>query len=262
MNEAEKKAKEAADLAAKSQAGITDEDLVKSMAALEDVLKSSPEGRQKALFQKGMSGALTDAEKTELQQLMAGGNTKPLSETVAKSIEPASQSEGFQKALNVSDYLDDLHTSMSKALVDVASHVEKSDARTQERIMVLAKGMLDIGRGTLEIHKLLKSFGDRLDGVVRNPARPAKTETPGKPEIPNAPSTPQGMGISKGQALDLLGEMFEKSLAEGNKGLSKGGENLELATANYEQFNEISAGLHKELIEYHRSKYANGKAAR
>lgn len=253
--------------AAGASTGVTEEELKKSLDGLDSIVRSTPEGRKAELFQKGAAGTLTSAETTELSNLMAGAQPDGLAKSVTGLTDPNAQSADFQKSLNVSGYLEDLHKSVTAALGAVATHVDRSDARTQEQVMVLAKGLYDIGRVAAESRELVKSLQASLDQVLRQPGRAPKSVAavgasgvqPMEKSFAGAPAGGgQGDVLTKSQIQDYL---FEMSMAA-PEGLSKSGERFDYAISAYEQSSVLSKAMEAEVINYHRARRAQNGAAR
>jgi hypothetical protein len=241
---------------------IHEETLLKSLDKVAEIVKGSPEARKQELFAKGGRGGLSPDEEIELSRLMAGTHTRAVSDSVNKSLDPSAQGEGFTQSIRVNEYLEGLHGSLSKAMQDLAEHVEKSDSRSYDRTIAIAKGVLDIGTVVAKQTELLKALDAKLGVVMQQPVRGPKAVTaqaggqPMEKSLGGQQQQPQGMALSKAAVLDILTEMNEHS----KDGLSKSGEPLVEAITKYEQLDMISPQLAGEVRQHFLSTRANGHA--
>jgi len=115
----------------KAKKSLTVGDLSKSLDALETFAKSGDlPSRKEYLLGKATGEELTKSERDELFNLL-GGNATPdfdsgedsPGESIVKSM---SENDNLQKALDVSDYLQEQHTEMVKSLRRVGEEIEKS----------------------------------------------------------------------------------------------------------------------------------------
>lgn len=241
-----------------ADAGVTEEELKKSMDKLEGIVANTPEGRKNALFAKGGKEGLSEAENLELMKLLGGEPIgKSLKTDVAGVLTP---SDTLEKSLDVSPFIEHLNENLTKSMLVVAEHVEKSDLRHQEQIVVLAKGLLDLGKVVHEGIQLQKSVAERLGIALRQPARMPKAagaggQQPQALEKGFAGGQPQGEQLSKSEVGQLISEMLQDSLANGQKGLSKGGFDITVESSQYEQYNDFSSpAFRAEVIDFARSK--------
>jgi len=248
-----------------SSAAVSEEDLKKSLDQLEGIVDASPSGRKQALLSKAVSGIIGTDENVELMKLL-GGETfaKSLSGGVTDVLNPANN-DTLSKSVDVSPYLDELHNSLSTAMIQVSDHIEKSDARHQEQVVVLAKGILDIGKAVAGIVMFQKSLGEKLGVIERLPARApralgvganqAAAPTPNELAKSREAQNGQSNTLSKAQVNDLLSEMLEQSSTAGLDGMSKGGHNILIESSQYEQFNDFSnKEFQAEVIAFARAK--------
>jgi len=226
---------------------VTEEELKKSMDALETILQGSEDGRKKALFEKGMQGSITPDEQAELMRLMAGANEAGVSKSLADSM----GADTLKKSVDITPYLDEFHATMTKSLVTVGEQLDKSDRLRQEQIVVLAKGLLDIGRVVAENAVLVKSFGERLGVALQQPAQTRRAVTAAPAGA--APAASLGNTLSKSDVSDILFDMQTKS----KDGIAKCGEDLTYAISNWEQFNSLSDAMKAEVAAFRRQ---NGQA--
>jgi hypothetical protein len=206
-----------------------------------------------------MEDKLSSEEKLELMRIIGGESyAKALSDAVGGMLDPGAH-DALAKSVDASPYLDELHTRLSSSMLTIAEHIEKSDARTQEQVVVLAKGLFDLTRAASMTAKMVKGLQDTLNGMMRQPARGPKAA-----ELSLSKGQTGGVGgagggnntLSKQGVLDLLTQM---NMASPN-GLSKAGEDLNMAITIYESSNEISKALLGEVLEFHQSRSGSRSA--
>jgi hypothetical protein len=237
--------------AKKSMAGVTDEDLQKTLDEIEDLYKAGdPAERKKQLLQKAQEGDLTDDENEELLKALRGGDVADdeveFSESLAKGFQ---SNDGLQKALDVSEYLDEQHTELVKALTDVGKHVENEGRRQHDFNLVLAKAIHQVGT-------LVKGMSERLGVIETQPARAPKSRGVRVPQgqaalsksFGGADGSAPGGGeqISRDEILDTMVDMMEKS----HGGTAACGEDILQATAKFEQTGQMSKAMAAEVIEF------------
>ena len=216
---------------------VSVDDLNKSMSALEQIVKGSPMARQTELMQKSLKeGKLPEDENIELMKLLAGEKmSKALTEAIEKSFD-LSGTQQFQKSadsVDASPYLDELDTRISTAFGSFAEHIEKSETRHQEQIVVLAKGLYDLGTVLRESVQLQKGLNEQLQKAMSAPARPPRAVQAGQGTVmekgfgDQGPLKP-GNTISKQDLVKSLLEMQEDGP------LSKSGEDILTAIAKLE----------------------------
>lgn len=230
------------------KSSVTEDELRKSLDKLESVVASSPTGRKKALMSKAMNDSITSEENDELMSLMAGqAQGGALSKGIDDLTAPSNQLQ--KSVLDVSPYLKDMHAVVTSSLQNVAEAFEKSDARHQEQIVVLAKGLLDIGKVAVENMRLVKSLTEQMGVAMRTPGARRSVPTTSAAELVEKSFGGQAAGgsrevqLNKAQVLDIIGQLNEHS----QDGMSKSGENLAVAATKYEQFNQISTPLLAEV---------------
>jgi hypothetical protein len=260
---------QAAGVMNKGQDTVTEEELRKSMDKLENIVSTTPEGRKAALFEKGGKDGLTPEENIELMKLL-GGETlgKSLKDGIAATLNPSDQ---LEKSLDVSPFIEHLNEKLTKSMLDVGEHIDKSDRRNQEQIVVLAKGLLDLGKVAQEGLALSKAIVERLGGVMRQPARgPKAAGAGGQPGqvVPLDKSfggqPHQGEQLSKSEVEGLISEMLQESLSKGQDGRSAAGFDIAVEGSQYEQFNQFSSNAFAAEIQVFakskRAKQINGHA--
>jgi hypothetical protein len=239
---------------ATEQIGI--EELEKSLTKLEDIAKSSGQGRKDALLVKAQTPeGLSDDEKAELIKSLGGGTEPGIAQTVTKSLAPAENDE-LAKSVNVTPYLDELNTAIHAYCTDLAEVVEKSQTRQDEMSLVLVKGVADIGKTVIAQARLIKSLQDRLDTFGREPARAPRAQTSMQQVVQKsfAGSQPGEEQLSKSEVMDLLEDMHKSSIAQGNKGAAMCGEDLNTAITKLENGDLISDALRQEVVQFRRSR--------
>lgn len=228
---------------------LSEEDLRKSLDALEEVVEASDEtSRKQALLEKASSGDLDETERDELFGLLGGqAQTDPsLADSIAKSFEG---NETLAKSLDVSDYLAAQHSEELGALRTLADCIEKSDRRQHEFNLVLAKAVVQMGG-------LVDGMSRRIGVVETQPARGPKAQGVQGAQ-PMAKSFGEGGAggaqLSKSQTLDLLDNMMEKSMQAGGDGIADCGEDLAVSIAKYESQSVLSRNLHDEVVSFART---------
>lgn len=239
----------------KSVDDVTEDDLQKSLDRLADMATDGDTPSRKAdLLSRAQSGEeLTKGERDELFHLLGGGDVEPqggAGDDVAKGMR---NNETIQKALDVSEYLDEQHNELCKALSAVADRLEQSDQRQHEFNLVQARAIVQMG-------ELVKSMSERLGVVESQPARAPKSRgirpTPLQKGFVGEP--PPDQQLSKSDVLDALESMMHESLQKGGSGASERGEDLLKAISKYEQFNTISRPLLHEVQTFRSRQHAAG----
>jgi hypothetical protein len=234
----------------KSTDAVTEEDLQKSLDRLAGMASpGDATSRKEELLSKAQSGEeLAKSERDELFALLGGGDNAPQPNPGEELIKGMRENETIQKALDVSQYLDEQHSELCKALASLADRIEKSDQRQHELNLVQARAIVQMG-------SLVKAMSERLGVIETQPARQPKSRgvraTPLQKGFAGEP--PPGEQLSKSEVLDALESMMHESVEKGGSGASAGGEDLLKAISKYEQFNAISRPLLQEVQAYRRS---------
>jgi hypothetical protein len=58
------------------------------------------------------------------------------------------------------------------------------------------------------------------------------------------------VSLSKNEILDTMEDMMRKSMDSGRQGRAGCGEDINLATAKYEELNQISKAMYEEVLEH------------
>jgi len=215
---------------------IEEDDLEKSLAQLEALAtEGDASSRKDQLLEKAKNGALEKSEQDELYQLL-GGEPKGeefLGEEVLKGFE---ENDDLVKALDVSDFLQEQHTELTKALGTLADYIEKGENRQHQFNLVLAKAVSETGR-------LAKSMAERLGVIEQQPARAPKAKRSAAQAMEKSFAGQDGGNedakLSKSEILDGLEDMIAKSVREGRGGATEDGIDLAVAASKFEQFNQI-----------------------
>lgn len=226
----------------KSKKSLTASDLEASLDRLEAFAKSSDlPSRKETLLAKAGEGELSKSDREELFNLLGGGTVPDQTtsdepgENIVKSM---SENETLQKALDVSDYLQEQHTELVKSLRRVGDEIQKSDHRRHEFNLILAKAVKDIGE---MVKSLSETVGVMAGQPVRAPKSAGITTKPSQVlQKSFAGQPPVGDTLTKSQVLDALDSLMEKSMAAGMSGATDFGEDIAMAVAKYEQTNMIS----------------------
>jgi hypothetical protein len=229
---------------------ISENDLLKSMARLEEVAKSGAGARKQDLLRKSLSGALSDAENAELIKLLAGAQDGGLREQVAKSMSGADNEE-LAKSIDVSNYIAELHKTLCDNMTSLATSIEKSESKSAERESVLAKGLLDLTKAMISQGRLVKSLQEKVDAFGRTPAHgPRAVQSREQLAKSGLAAQAEGPSLSANQVLDTLELMFQKSLTDGGDGVAVSGESYEEAISKFEQTQRIHPQLLQAVVQF------------
>jgi hypothetical protein len=240
---------------------LSEDDLVKSLEKIEALAKSeTPDARKQALLEKAQQGDLPTEERDELFSLMSGGAAADSFGTeVAKSL--TDDSEDIQKAIDISDYVSELHSGLVKALTAVGDRVEKSETHQHETNLVLAKGLLDMGKLAQQTQLLVKAVHEDVASLTQRPIRAPRSQLSGvqgiQKSIGGAPAAEDQ--ISKSEVHSLLHDMLQKSMQEGRDGAAQCGVDITNAASLYEQGGKLGDELMHEVAAFRRGKM-NGTA--
>ena len=237
--------------AEKAKKSLTVGDLSKSLEALESFAKSGDlPSRKDLLLGKAGAGTMSKSEREELFNILGGGNVPSSEETSpAESIvKSMNENENLQKALDVSDYLQEQHGEMVKSLRRVGDEIGKADHRRHEFNMILAKAVKDIG-------DMVKSMSETLANVAGQPVRAPKSlgVTTQKAQVLQKSfggQPPASENLTKSQVLDALDGMMEDSVSKGMSGATDFGEDIAMAVSKYEQTNMISRPMLNAVKEH------------
>ena len=236
----------------KKSMDLSEDDLQKSLDKLGEIATAgSPVSRKDALLKKSLEGEdLSKGEKAELFKLLGGEVEEPETPALSKSVEETfTENDVLQKAVDVSDYLDENQKALIKSLGILSDRVEADGTRQHEFNLVLAKAMSGVG-------KLVKSMSERLGVIESQPARGPKSAgvKPGQvlhKGFGGQPATEDQLNQS--QVLDGLEQLMQKSMSEGRGGFSEGNENITLATAKFESSRQITPSLLTEIRRLNQS---------
>jgi len=215
---------------------LTPSDLQKSLDKLTQFATSGDApSRKERLLSKASSETLSKSEQEELFELLGGVSASEYEpgEAIVKSM---NQNDNLQKALDVSEYLQEQHTELVKSLTNVGDEIQKSDNRRHEFNLVMAKAIRDIGL-------MVKSMSEQMGIIGAQPVRQPKSMgvTRGTQVLQKSFAGREGgESMSKSQVLDGLDELMVESLSKGMQGASEHGEDIALATSKYEQTHMIS----------------------
>jgi len=239
--EMEKKIKKA-----KKSVDLSENDLQQSLDKLVTLAGDDADSRKQVLLSKAQEVELSKAEQAELFNLLGGQEEKDetLGEEIIKGLE---ENDTLQKALDVSDYLQEQHTELVKSLQAMGDALAKSDNRQHEFNLVLAKAMSQMGQHIV-------TMSERLGVIEQQPVRGPKSKglAPLSKSFANRP----GEGMSKSQILDAMDEMTQVSFEKGMSGVAVNGEDLSVAISKYEQFNALSPAMLAQVKAHIESKGA------
>lgn len=237
---------------------LAEDDLSKALDDLETA--AAPKGsdsRKQVLLQKALAGDITDEENGELLGLMKGGAKDVPADghvdEVRKSLDPAT-SDVVQEAFDVTPFLEESYGKVSKALETVAQFQEEGTNAQGEFNTLLAKAMVQVGKNLQESTRMLKAVSARLGVIEHQPARDPKAAGVKPGQVVRKSFAGGGSEgnerLARPEVLGALTDMMQKSMSEGRRGMSRCGEDLTLATAQFESSGEISKALYREVEGY------------
>lgn len=210
-------------------------DLEKSLDKLADYAGQAPESRKEALLSKAQGEELSKSETAELFGLLGGDEVieASLGDEIVKGFEG---NDTLQKALDVSDYLQENQAELCKSLAVLGEHVEKSDSRQHEFNLVLAKAVADVGN-------LVKSVSERIHVIEAQPAHAPKSQARPLQKSFRGQEEDQ---LSKGDLLDTMEDMMKSS----QDGLTTGGEDILKAISKAEIIGQVSPSMMAAIQDY------------
>ena len=233
---------------AKKAEDLSQDDLQKSLDQLESVASEGDKvTRKQTLLAKAQTEELDKSEKDELFQILGAGDKSDEPTLADEVVKGMGDNEDLQKALDVSEYLQENQNELKKSLSVVAEHIEKSDNRQHEFNLILAKAVSSIGKNIL-------GMGERLGVIEEQPARAPKSKGIQPLEKGFANQQPQGEQLSKSEILNGLSEMVEESVSKGMNGALEDGTDLVMASSKFEQFNAINPTLVQRVQKHIQSK--------
>jgi hypothetical protein len=235
---------------------LTQDDLEKSLDRLQTYAEEGDQvSRKEALLSKAATEELEKSEREELFELLGGEATPAdepsLGEEIVKSMD---ENETLQKALDVSDFLQEQHGELCKSLQTLADHQEESDKRQHEFNLVLAKAVADVGN-------LVKSMAEQMGATLAEPARAPKSRGVNAPAPLNksfAGAAPEGEELTKSDMMKgletLMQETMEKS---GGESRLDNGVDLLMEISKFEQ----TGFIHPQVEEIVKSRIMSQRAA-
>ena len=232
-----------------SEKSITPGDLQKSLDRLTAMAEAGDgPSRKDNLLAKANDDTLSKSEREELFELL-GGAAPTVDEPGENIVKSMTSNDTLQKALDVSEYLQEQHSEMVKSLRNVGEEIQKSDNRRHEFSLVTAKALCDIGQ-------MVKSMYEQINTIGGQAARPPKSLGVVKAgqvlQKSFAGRAAESDDLSKSQVLDALDGLMEESMAKGGSGTLDSGEDIALAVSKYEQTHMISKsklGAAKSFIQ-------------
>jgi hypothetical protein len=235
----------------KARKSLTPEDLRKSLNRLVAMAeKNDAPSRKEHLLAKASIDTLSKSEQTELFEILGGVEAvaQP-GDTLTKGLQ---ENDTLQKALDVSEYLQEQHSELVKSLTSVGEEIQKSDNRRHEFNLVMAKAISDIGEMT-------KSLYERLDVLGGQPARAPKSMGVKHGQIlqKSFAGQPPSDELNKSQILDGLDGLMQESMQKGMSGRIESGEDISIATSKYEQSHMISKPMLQAVKGFYTRKQAS-----
>ena len=231
-----------------SEKSVTPGDLQKSLDRLTAMAEAGDgPSRKDNLLAKANDDTLSKSEREELFELL-GGAAPTVDEPGENIVKSMTSNDTLQKALDVSEYLQEQHSELIKSLRNVGEEIQKSDNRRHEFSLVTAKALCDIGQ-------MVKSLYEQVNAIGNQPARAPKSLGVKAGQVLQksfAGRAPDSDELNKSQVLDALDGLMEESMAKGGSGNLETGEDIALAVSKYEQTHMISKsmlGAAKEFIQ-------------
>lgn len=224
---------------------LTEDDLEKSLSQLQALVDADdPTSRKQFLLEKAQQETLEKSEQKELFDLLGQGEAEKedFSADVVKGLE---ENDTLQKALDVSDFLQEQHAELVKSLGMLAEYQEKSDTRQHAFNLILAKAVADEGR-------LIKSIAERISVIEDQPAHAPKSRGVNAPrtlEKAFVGAEPPANQLGKSETLNTLMGMLEESMQKGGEGLTEDGIDLAKAITKCELFGTVEPGLAAKIRE-------------
>lgn len=237
---------------------FSEDDLIKSLDKIEELTKAAtPDAQKRTLLQKALNEGLNEEENGNLQVLLSGGSLEPtLSEEVSKALNPEEDS-ALAKSIDVSDALGEIHGGIVTALQTLGETIEKGGHRQSEVNLVLAKGLLDIGKLAQHTNSLIKSLEEQFNLISRQPVGPRRSAVrPSEVVAKSHAGQPAADNISKSEVMGLMSEMLQKSMESGNKALAS---ELNSAITKIELTGDVEPRHLAQVADYRRQKL-NGAA--
>ena len=228
---------------------VTGEDLQKSLDKLEEVAThDDAPSRKEVLLGKANEGELKKSERDELFEILGGApvshDDSDLTDEITKSL---TDNDDLNNALNVdvSGYLREMNDSLVKSLETVGTAINQSENRQNEKFLVMAKAVHDIG-------SMVKSLADVQEEFLEKPAhKPKSLGLQGAEPMHKSfgGADPAGENLSKSMMLNTMVDMTEKSL-DGEGDGKVAGEDMAYATAKFESDGLISPKMIDAVKQY------------
>ncbi len=225
---------------------VSVDDLEKSLGKLQEfVTQDDAPSRKEALLSKAQAEELSKSEKDELFQLLGGQAQSSKATTAQEVIKGFTENDTLQKALDVSDYLQEQHTALVKSLGTLGDALEQSGNRQHGFNLLLAKAVGDMGG-------LVKALVERVGAIEVTPARGPKSKL--SQQVLNKGfggnrAAEDGAQFSKSQVLDGMEDLLQKSTKAGHEGRLESGEDILTAISKYESSNFISKSMLAEVTK-------------
>ena len=222
-----------------SEKSLTAGDLQKSLDRLTALAREGDgPSRKDALLAQANSDTLSKSEREELFELL-GGAASTADEPGDHIVKSMTENDTLQKALDVSEYLQEQHSELVKSLRNVGEEIQKSDNRRHEFNLVMARAIRDIGT-------MVKSLAEEMGTIGAQPARAPKSLGVKAGQVLQksfAGRATESDELSKSQVLDALDGLMEDSMSKGGSGTLENGEDIALAVSKYEQTHMITKSM-------------------
>lgn len=221
----------------KKSVDLTEDDLMKSISKLESFMdQEDPNARKNELLNKAQTTDLDKSEQEELFSLISGSTSEEIvSDSITKGFR---DNEVIQKSMDVSDFLAEQTTELSKALSEVEDRIEKGTKSQNEFNLVLAKALSSVG-------KAVKSIEDKIDVIGNQPVRKPTSTQPLNKSFAGKGSNDEAQKLSKGEVLNRLTTIIEDRMAKGMPLVTDFGADLTNAIAKFEMTGALDPRVYK-----------------
>jgi hypothetical protein len=220
----------------KKSQDLTEDDLSKAINVLNGFVTSAdPISRKKALLNKAMTDDLSSDELDELVKSLDSSNTNDVTtvdDDFTSSISDSLETDTMQKALDVSDYLKELHDGLVKSLNSLENEFNGNASKQHTFNITLAKGIVSVGKGLVEMRDSISDLKKSIDSFGNEPVRKPTSVQPLNKAFVNQASQ-QNNTLTKSE---LMGQLLH--LAEQGQD-DIGGVSINHAVALLENSNQL-----------------------
>jgi hypothetical protein len=224
----------------KKSQDLTEDDLNKAIDALNGFVTSSdPVSRKEALLKKAMTDDLSSGELEELVKALDNNDTvgNEINTTPDNSISDSLETDTMQKALDVSDYLSELHSGLVKSLNTLENEFNGNATRQHNFNITLAKGIVSVGKGLVDMRDSISELKKSIDSFGSAPIRKPTSIKPLNKSF-------AGQDFQQGESILKKSEIMGQLLSLAEQGQSDiGGVSINHAVALLESSNQLPANV-------------------